>query len=72
MITMSANNPTTVTIVAVHPAVVMVDTPDGQTELPIGWFPEPPQIGQTWTINLTHESTDQEKIDQLNAYLKKE
>ncbi len=58
-----------VTIVAAHPTVTVVRTPDGQAELPTNWFPTAPTIGQQWNISLDHQVTDDEKIDQLNSYL---
>lgn len=60
---------TTVTIVAVHPAVTIVRTPDGQTEVPTAWFADLPKVGQEWTIELHHTATEAEKLDKLNAYL---
>lgn len=58
-----------VTIIAVHPAVTIVKTPTGQAELPTAFFPEPPKIGQEWTLDFKHVATETEKLDQLNAYL---
>ena len=58
-----------VTIVAVHPAVTVVRTPGGQTELPTEWFSEPPKAGQEWVVNLEHQPSESEKLGQLNAYL---
>lgn len=58
-----------VKIIAVHPTVTMVRTDEGQTELPTGWFPTMPVVGQSWTIDLDHQPTDTEKLDQLNDYL---
>lgn len=56
-------------VVAVHPAVTMVQTDDRQVELPTAWFPRPPKVGQEWEIKLDHLPTDQEQLAQLNAYL---
>lgn len=59
----------TVTIVAVHPAVTIVRTSGGQAELPTEWFPITPKEGQEWSIELEHQPTESEKLEQLNGYL---
>ncbi len=58
-----------ISVVAVHPTVTIVRTPNGQTEIPTDWFPHPPKNGQEWDVTLEHRPTESEKLDQLNAYL---
>jgi hypothetical protein len=57
------------TVVIVHPSIVVCRHEGGQFELPRQAFPAEPQPGQKWDITLDHESTDEEKIADLNALL---
>ncbi len=59
----------TITILAVHPSVVVVKGDEGQFELPRAAFPTEPHVGQLWTITLDHEPTEEEKLNDLNALL---
>ena len=59
----------TVTVVAVHPSVVVVKTGSQQFEIPKSSFSTDPRPGQTWRLDLAHEPTEEEKIDGLNALL---
>lgn len=59
----------TITIIAVHPSVTIVRDGDRQLELPVAWFPTPPQVGQEWTLDLHRQPTETEQLQQLNAYL---
>jgi len=63
---------TRLTIVAVHPTVTVVRTPDEQTEVPTNWFPSMPKVDQVWEVELKHQPTDTEQLDRLNAYLVKD
>ncbi len=58
-----------VTVIAAHPSVVILKGDQGQFELPRDAFPTEPSVGQVWTINLEHEPTEEEKLDDLNSLL---
>lgn len=58
-----------ITIVAVHPAVIIIKYGTGQLEVPASWFPVTPKVDQTWELTLEHLPSEQEKLDQLNSYL---
>jgi hypothetical protein len=58
-----------VTVVAVHPSVVVLSGASGQFEIPRSAFPSEPKVGQEWLCTLTHEPTEEEKITDLNAIL---
>ena len=45
---LGASNGVRISVVAVHPTVTIVRTPNGQTEIPTDWFPHPPKNGQEW------------------------
>lgn len=59
----------TISVVAVHPTMVIVKSTKQQFELPIDLFPRRPHVGQAWEISLDHEPTEEERISDLNALL---
>lgn len=57
------------TVVTIHPSLVIVKHGDRTYELPATAFPEPPKVGQEWTLTLHHEPNEEEQRDTLNALL---
>jgi len=58
-----------VSIVTVHPSIVIVSSEHGQFELPRASFPTEPKVGQAWKLILGHETTDEERLADLNNLL---
>lgn len=54
---------------AVHPKKVILTNEQDTYELPRAAFLETPSVGQTWTIHLSHEQTEDEQRAALNALL---
>lgn len=61
-----------VEVVAVHPTTVIVLAEGRQFELPLDAFPTPPIPHQVWTLSLEHEASDEERLERLNQYLRRD
>lgn len=66
------SNGMTITIIAVHPSVVMIEADGRRMEFSPTWFSTTPKVGQAWTLSLDHVPTEGEQRDHLNKYLARE
>lgn len=60
-----------VEVLVVHPTVTIVQAGHDRHEVPTGWFPASPQIGQHWDLNLSAVKTSAEQYALLNQYLRR-
>lgn len=56
-------------VVTVHPTVTIVTVDGRRAEIPTAWFPELPQPGQTWKLDLEQQLTDDDQRAKLNSLL---
>ena len=56
-------------VIVVHPTVIMVQAGSERHEVPTGWFPVLPKIGQRWDIRFVPIKTSTEQYALLNGYL---
>ena len=59
----------TLVVVAVHPTKIICRIDQDQFDIPRAAFPKTPLVGQTWTITLTHDYTEEEQRTALNELI---
>ena len=56
-------------IISVHPNITVVESDGQNIELPTGWFPVRPEVGQTWRFSFERQRDEREQLDELNRYI---